>query len=83
MVEFIQFELLIDYRIKYFRSSTRDVVDDALVIALYHNILLDVAGQIYREGSAQILHGMNILDCIWNLSKLVVSIKDIKNVDTP
>ncbi|KAH0632909.1 hypothetical protein KY284_035695 [Solanum tuberosum] len=58
------------------------VFDDALVVALYHNIL-DVAGQIHRDRSAQILHGMNILNCIWNLSKLVVSINDTKNVDTP
>lgn len=61
---------------------TSDVFDDALVVALYHNIL-DVAGQIHRDRSAQILQGMNILNCIWNLSKLVVSINDTKNVDTP
>uniref|UniRef100_M1D086 Uncharacterized protein n=1 Tax=Solanum tuberosum TaxID=4113 RepID=M1D086_SOLTU len=79
MVEYIQFELLSDYWIKYFRNPTSDVFDDALV---YHNIL-DVAGQIHKEESAQILHGMNILDCIWNLSKLVVSNNDTKNVDTP
>ncbi|KAH0671221.1 hypothetical protein KY289_025714 [Solanum tuberosum] len=69
-------------KIRYFRNPTSDFFNDALVIALYHDIL-DVAGQIHREGSAQIHHGTNILDCIWNLSKLVVSINDAKNVDTP
>ncbi|KAH0672452.1 hypothetical protein KY290_024691 [Solanum tuberosum] len=69
-------------KIRYFRNPTSDFFNDALVIALYHDIL-DVAGQIHREGSAQIHHGTNILDCIWNLSKLVVSINDTKNVDTP
>ncbi|KAK6778395.1 hypothetical protein RDI58_025113 [Solanum bulbocastanum] len=82
MVEFIQFELLNDYWIRYFRNPTDVVFDDALVVALYHNNL-DVIGQIHRERSAQIRHGTNILDCIWNMSKLVVSINDTKNVDTP
>ncbi|KAG5604390.1 hypothetical protein H5410_025882, partial [Solanum commersonii] len=81
-VEFIQFGMLNDYWIEYFTKPTTDVFDDALDVALDHAVL-DVAGQILREESAQILHLMNLLDCILSLSKLMVSINYTRNVDTP
>ncbi|KAG5609817.1 hypothetical protein H5410_021098 [Solanum commersonii] len=67
---------------EYFTKPTTNVFDDALDVALDHDVL-DVAGQILREESAQILHLTNLLDCILSLSKLVVSINYTRNVDTP
>ncbi|XP_055834534.1 uncharacterized protein LOC129903076 [Solanum dulcamara] len=77
-----KFELLNDYWTEYFPMPTTDVFDDELVIALYHDVL-DVAGQVHIEGSAQILHGTNILDCIFSLPKLVVASNYTRSVDTP
>ncbi|KAH0678976.1 hypothetical protein KY284_020061 [Solanum tuberosum] len=48
MVEFIQFGMLNDYWTEYFTKPTTDVFDDALDVALDHDVL-DVAGQILKR----------------------------------
>ncbi|WMV24314.1 hypothetical protein MTR67_017699 [Solanum verrucosum] len=82
MVEFIQFGMLNDYWTEYFTKPTTDVFDDALDVALDHDVL-DVAGQILKRRKCTNPHLTNLLDCILSLSKLVVSINYTRNVDTP